>query len=633
MSYPDLWKRIPTDLEGNLRWRAKVNERCIADKDFRDAMWAACKEDVMFFLNGFCWVYEPRPRKIGGKTLPKQIPFIAWEHQAPVIQEVREHLGFRDIGVTKSRGEGASWIGVLLAMHDFIFHAMSSVGVVSKDERSADDPKNPDSIMWKMDWQLLKLPRWMAGEKNIDYKRDLSNHVLLNLRNQSTIAGFAATGNVASGGRKTWFLMDELAKFPRPGDEHAMASTQHVTDCRLVVSTPLGSDGAYFELMHGDSNMVKLVLDWKQNPTRNRGLYRLEKHIPVAVDPVNNPLPPEYNPPSPEVQQMFERLRRRGYKLEGVERSPWYDNECDRPGATPQNIAQELDRDFGGSSYRVFGHNFTERAEASQLDPIHEGDIDFDKMTLDPSIDFMKGGPLKLWLPVDAQNRPPQRPYVVGCDISNGLGGSFTSASTFVAFDQVTREQVAEFASRTTPPQEFADLCISFCRWLGGAYLVWEHNGPGAAFTRRVKHQKYTNVYYRVSLTRRGKKKRSEPGWWTDERTKTMMFSDFNQAVKEGKIIIRSRELVKECGHYVYKNGRIEHGLIAAATDDSKGVSHGDRVIGACVAWQGCEDRPGSSSAGEDAITGTPPPNTLAARQLEYEMEAAASRDRDSWVE
>jgi len=134
MTYPDLWKRIPQDLEGNLRWRAEVNERCVNNKNSRDAMWAACEEDVMFFLNGFCWIYEPRPRKVGGKPLPKQIPFIAWEHQAPVIQEIKDNLGYKDIGVTKSRGEGASWIGVLLAMHDFIFQPLSSIGVVSKDE-------------------------------------------------------------------------------------------------------------------------------------------------------------------------------------------------------------------------------------------------------------------------------------------------------------------------------------------------------------------------------------------------------------------------------------------------------------------------------------------------------------------
>lgn len=636
MTRPTLYKEIPTDLKENLRWRFTVNERCARDKAFRDAMWSACASDTMFFLNGFCWVYEPRPRKVDGVLLPKQMPFIGWTHQVPAIQDIEEDLGMKDIGVEKSRGEGASWIGVLLATKDFIFEPMSSIGLVSKDERSADDPKNPDSLMWKIDWELTKLPTWMAGEKNVNYKRDVTNHVLLNLDNKSTITGFAATGNVASGGRKSWFLMDELSKFPRPGDEMAMASTQHVTDCRLVVSTPLGSEGAYFELMHEESNMKKVILDWKQNPTRNRGLYRFEKHVPVAIDE-ENPLPPEYLPPTTEVQQRFERLRKRGFKLEGTTRSPWYDYQCDRPGATPQNIAQELDRDYGGSSFRVFGNDFMDKAEATRRAATHVGDIDFDTKTLDPSIDFVENGPLKLWLPVDAKGKPPHGSYVIGCDVSNGLGGSFTSASALIAFDVTTGEhtQVAEWASRTVPPQEFADLAISFAKWLNDAFLCWEHNGPGSGFTSRVLHQKYSNIYYRRSLTRRKKAKRMEPGWWTDEKSKVAMFSDLRQGVRENAVVLRSPELIKECQHYVYKNGKIEHGLIAGASDDAKGVSHGDRVIAAAIAIQAAKDTPtGINGVVSDAALTKAPVNSFAGRHAAYEEELARNKDRqDGWVD
>ena len=167
----ELHKKIPMDLEGNLRWRQSVQSRCIDDLDFRYAMLQACAEDVLFFFNGFCWVYEPRPRKLNGRLLPKQVPFIAWDHQIPAIQEIDKHIGLADLGVEKSRGEGASWMGVLFAIRDFIFAPMSAVGIVSKDERAADDPKNPDSIGWKIDWELTRLPRWMSGEKNVNYKR------------------------------------------------------------------------------------------------------------------------------------------------------------------------------------------------------------------------------------------------------------------------------------------------------------------------------------------------------------------------------------------------------------------------------------------------------------------------------
>lgn len=625
----DFYKQVPMDLQKNLKWRQAVQAKCIDDLDFRHAMMQACAEDCLFFFNGFCWVYEPRPRKLNGKLLPKQIPFIAWEHQVPAIQEIEKNLGVNDIGVEKSRGEGASWMGVLFAVHNFLFAPMSAIGIVSKDERAADDPKNPDSIGWKIDWELTRLPRWMSGEKNVNFKRELANHSWTNLDNKSTISAFAATGNVASGGRKSWFLMDELAKFPRGPDEMAMASTQHVTDCRLVVSTPLGSDGAYYELMHTPSNMVRVILDWKQNPVRNRGLYRLEKHLPVAIDE-DNPLPQEYVDMTDEVKVKFERLRRKGFKLEGVERSPWYDDQCDRGGATPQNIAQELDRDYGGSSYRVFGHEFNKRAEESVQKPTHEGDIDFDTRTLEPEIDRVDGGPLKLWTPLNEMNMPPSREYVIGCDVSNGLGGSYTSSSTAMIFEIVGEsvEQVGEWTGRTTPPQEFADLSIALCKMFHNAYLAWEHNGPGAAFTRRILHQQYPFIYYRRSLTRKRRTKKTEPGWWTDERTKVMMFTDFRQAVKEQQIVLRSADLVKECGVYVYKNGKIEHGLVAGATDDSKGVSHGDRVIGAAIAFQASKDKAVAQSISYTPVSKVPV-GSFAERHNEYLSESR--REENDW--
>lgn len=628
----DLFKKIPMDLEGNLRWRQSVQTRCIDDKGFRSAMLQACADDCLFFFNGFCWVYEPRPRKLNGKMLPKQIPFIAWDHQVPAIKKIEKHLGLNDVGVEKSRGEGASWMGVLFAVHNFLFAPMSAIGIVSKDERAADDPKNPDSIGWKIDWELTRLPRWMSGEKNVNFKRELANHSWTNLDNKSTISAFAATGNVASGGRKSWFLMDELAKFPRGPDEMAMASTQHVTDCRLVVSTPLGSDGAYYDLMHTDSNLIKVILDWKQNPVRNRGLYKFENYLPVAVDETN-PLPEDYVEMTDEVKAKFERLRRRGFKLEGVERSPWYDDQCDRGGATPQNIAQELDRDYGGSSYKVFGNDFQECAEDTVQKPTHEGDIDFDTRTLEPDFHHVENGPLKVWTPLGYGDMPPARQYVIGCDVSNGLGGSYTSSSTAMIFELVGEElqQVGEWTGRTTPPQEFADLSISLCKMFHNAYLAWEHNGPGAAFTRRVLHQEYTNIYYRRSLTRRKRTRKTEPGWWTDERTKTMMFTDFRKAVKDREIILRSADLVKECNVYVFKNGKIEHGLVAGASDDAKGVSHGDRVIGAAIAYQASKDCVASSPYSFETTYAKAPTGSFAERHKEFIAESTSRDYENDW--
>lgn len=625
----DHYKSVPLDLYENLMFRRDLMVRCAKEPAVRNAIMDVCKDDPLFFFNAFCWVYEPRPRFSNGVRLPTQVPFISWRHQIPAILQIYKNLGTVDIGVEKSRGEGMSWMGVLLACHDWLFNPMTAIGLVSKDENSVDDPNDPDSLMWKCDYTLKKLPEWMSGRLGKDYKRDVTKHVLKNLKNGSTISGYSATGNVASGGRKKWFLKDELAKFPRPADKHAMASTQHVTECRLIVSTPLGNSGAYYDAMHEPSNMVKIVLDWKQNPTRNRGLYKWEKGMPVAIDPEHNPLPDDYKNVTQDVLDMISRLRRKGFTIENRVRSPWYDRECDRAGATPQNIAQELDRDYGGSAYRIFGDSFVEKSMGSIASPVLEGEFDFNQEDLEKvRFDEIEGAPTKLWFPLSSLGKAPQSMYAIGCDVSSGTGGSYTSNSTMVGFDIRTGEQVLEYACNTISPTQFADLAIAVSKWLFNAHLAWEHNGPGASFTKRVLNKQYDNIYYRKSHSRRGRNNSREAGWWTDEKTKEVMFGEFQSAILMNEIVIRSKDLVTECSRYVRKEGKITHALTKDAADDSKGVSHGDRAIAACVALQGMRERPFGDMKEESYENA--PLGTMARRLHDYEE--SMKGDDDGWV-
>jgi hypothetical protein len=960
-------ERIPGDAQGNLKFRKQLRMACLNDEPKRAKVIAACKSDPLFFFNGFCWLYEPRPKRVNGKELPMVFPFIAWEHQVPLMKAIHENLGMVDIGVEKSRGEGMSWTIVLFATWDWLFNDMRSIGLVSKDENSVDSPDDPDSLMWKADFLISKLPKWMVGEKDVDWKRDRGKHVLKNLRNGSTISGYAATANVASGGRKaqpltasiftpggvktmgevsvgdritgsggkavvvtgvypqgerevfevlfsdgskteccgdhlwkvqsgwsvagtlkdevlplsevmgrykasryripmvsaiefdagtplpidpyvmgsllgdgyltktgilfssgdqesvdyinerlpdglrlkhqqnydyrlssdrkgawvnsvvtavrnlglagkkangkfipdcykyasvadriellrglmdtdgcvvvrerksrscevtfltvseqlsrdvqfliqslggtakeavidkggigttgipwqlqrkltiampaginpfrvkrkadkfmprtryqpqrlivdirpvgvkpvqcitvdasdrlyvtdgaivthnSWFGMDELSKFPRPQDTAAMASTQHVTNCRLVVSTPNGADGEYYKLMHNPSSMVREKLHWTFNPSRNRGLYNLVNGRAVAVDPVKNPLPLEYEVMAPEVLEMLDRLRKRGFSVDKSIRSPWYDRECDRPGATPQNIAQELDIDYGGSAFRIFGADCLGKADETVMPEVIRGDLDYTEEGLEPTFDEVDNGPFRLWMPLDSRRMPPLHAYVVGCDVCTGLGGSYTSNSTIVAIDSVTNEQVLEYTSNTVPPADFADLSIAVCKWLNDAYLVWEHNGPGAGFTKRVIERGYPNVYHRTSLSKRKRTKTKEMGWWTSADTKEVMFEALRMSIRSGALTVRSRELVAELGQYIRKEQRIFNALSINASDDSRGASHGDRVIGLGVALMGLKDRPDLAVEQQQRKDRLPPPNTMAAREAEYQ--------------
>jgi hypothetical protein len=244
-------------------------------------MLTACKHDILFWLSAFCWLYEPRPKIVDGVQIPKRLPFVPWEHQEQPIRQLREHLGFLDIGIEKSRGEGFSWIVIYLALHDWLFDEGANVGLVSRTEDEADDPENSDSLFWKIDWALARLPKWMAGVKGTDWSRNLSKHSLTNFRNGSQINADAATGSVFRGGRKKWALFDEFGFFKKGEDKQALASSQGATNSRLFVSTVNGSDNEYHRVMHEPSNMLRIIVDWKDNPTKTGGCTSSKKASPL----------------------------------------------------------------------------------------------------------------------------------------------------------------------------------------------------------------------------------------------------------------------------------------------------------------------------------------------------------------
>jgi len=287
----------------------------------------------------------------------------------------------------------------------------------------------------------------------------------------------------------------------------------------------------------------------------------------------------------------------------------------------------------------VFGNEFTSAFKRSVIEPFHVGKFDVFEETEEGDVDYrvefqsILGGEGRMWLPIDVRGRPPKSEYCIAADVSTGLGGSFTSNSTLVAIDLVTGEQVLAFASNTTEPAQFANLSIGISKWLWGAYLGWEHNGPGAAFTKRVIQVAYGNVFKRKSQTKKSNRQSRELGWWTDDKTKSVMFSEFSRSVRAGDITMRDERLLEECKQYIYEGGRIEH-VSAMRTKDgsSKGKAHGDRVIAACVARQCMLDRPHVSFSDiSQPLNRGPgsraPQDTMAARMRMHEEEDTKVRD------
>lgn len=650
-TYP-YFPSVPLEPRKNAEYRKSILLDARQDPSLQKQLMSMCAEDSLFWISTFGLLFEPRPR-------PKTLLFIPWAHQIPVWKTLDNAIGHEDVGGEKSRSEGFTWIVTSLFFHKWLFWDQFQGGCVSKDEETVDNPRNPDSLMWKFDWHLRKLPKWMVGESDKDWVRTINNHTLKNLRNDATLVGFATTQNVGTAGRYTAFFFDELAKFPRGPDEKAVVSVQQTTYCRIMGSTPFGPDGIYYKIMTGESDMTKITLHWSDNPTRRIGAYKIligpsNQRTLVLID--RNYWVTEANRNGHEevdhdnldqyAQQVVDsKTNVFGYEfmIEGefVQndriRSPWYDKECRRPGATPKSIAQELDMDFGGSSSRHFDFNLLDRLERDAPAPQVRGDLIYRPMVnhysdlKSPKFRVTGTGRTLLWFQPDIHGRPPAvRRYVVSCDIASGTGGIKSSNSTVCVLNEATGEQVAAYASPDIFPNDFADFAVALCHWFVGhsgqpARLIWEANGPpGTIFGNRVKDLEYPHVYFRSGspeafITRETK----NLGWWSNNKTRAALFGEFERGLSTGELVIRDKTCLHEAKFYMnMPGGKIEH-IAASSEEDPAGAgeSHGDRVIACALAWWWARDLRGDDREISEADV---PPNSFKARQLRARREEAA---------
>jgi len=663
ITYPH-FHQVPIDsVTENLKWRSKLLANCQSDYDMQDEILRMCKEDSLFWVSSVAFLFEPRPK-------PKTIPFVPWPHQIPVWQEMERYIGVNDVGLEKSRGEGASWMVLMLMLHQWLFTEMMAIGFVSKDELAVDDPGNPDSMFWKLDFNLgvdnkpPQLPEWMVP----NFSRNKSNHTFVNNDNGSTITGYAATGNVATGGRKTVFVFDELAKFQRGQDYHAMNSTFPVTDSRFLISSPWGPEGAYYDAMHTDSNMVKLRLHWSQNPTRSPGLYRVQidkdnsrrvllddklfwRHMArengvrcdsdidvdilakdIVDETTGNPFGYPFMTTGPFVKNDYPR-------------SPWYDRECQRVNNTPAGIAQELDIDYGGSTSRFFDVNLLVRLQKATDPPLVFGEMDLPDdcdswhELQKRRFQVMHGGCLGLWFSFhgDLLKMPPiGHNYVVGADVGTGTAGVATSNSTLCVLNRSTGQQVAEFASPSVIPERFAEYAVALCCWFTGkdgnpAILNWEANGSsGTQFTRRIADLGFPFIYYRGSTEEMYERESGKMGFWSNNKTKPALLGSLQRALDRSECICASHHCLEEAKGYVNLGGdKIEH--IAAVNEKDPSAAqarHGDRLIALALAWWLAKDyKVSGSSPASTAVD--PPEDCMLARRMKAAKEAAREQ---AWV-
>lgn len=550
----------PKNWHGNLHFRTDLLRQATENVEFQGDLMEMCRRDLLFWVNAFCWTYDPR-------VTPPTLPFITYPFQDVGLLDINDAIVLQeDRLIEKSRDMGLSWMCLIAILWRWMFSPGQSFLLGSRKEELVDKEGDPKSLFWKLDFLLKSqnYPSWMCPR----FKRKKLH--LANDDNGSTIDGESTNSDFARGDRRTAILLDE---FPAVQNGYEILSaTADASNCRLFTGTPKGTGNAHYDVRE-KGHVPILRYHWSVHPLKAIGLYTSVEGVLDIRDKVHV-FPDDYP-----------------FILDGKLRSPWYDAECLRR-VHPVEIAQELDIDYRGSSYQFFEPATIHKLKSTVSRPPFEiGELAADDRGHPGDFDSQDGGRLKLWVILTPEGRPPtDRRYVAGADIAQGTGAS---NSCLTVADVSTGEQVAEFASPSIRPDRFGTMAAAICRWFGGmnnegAKLIWEATGPGRGFEDAVKEAGYGHIFYREAGrgVRHTHKFSGVPGWTPTPENILHLLMTFRRSLCDGRYCCRSREALDECLDYEFAaNGKIQH-VKARSTADPTGANdnHGDRVVSAALA-------------------------------------------------
>jgi hypothetical protein len=583
---------VPTaDWKENMVWRANVERGAAMLPHAQRALRKACEEDPLFLANGFLWCWEPR-------SALKRNPLICWPDQANLIIEIvdgiRQAIRTRelfDLLVDKAREQGGTYGYVAAYVYFWLFEPGFMGGVVARNEDQVDSRDREGAVLYKFNYMIEQLPYWLRPKK---WTRNVTEHVFTNHDIRSTVVGSAAVENLFRGERMTCVVNDEIGSsewITSGKDEQAAASTSHVTDCRVYISTMSQDAGMFYNALQKarkspDPQTKVVVLDWMNNPMHSRLAFTMRNGSPVALNSSDQPAVEEY---VNRRKETINRLIREEFIKEGRPTSPWVIGHCLQTTSTPQSIAREIYRDAKGAVGKVFEPELLDRMKRECCrPPVWQGDFIVDEEeSVVKGLVKRSGGSLKLWFDPDKLDVPVGH-YAIGSDISMGGTGDNSSNSTLCGVDIFKGEQVLAYAVKGMRVHDFAKVMVAAARWLRNAYLGWESTGPGETIVQKEilgPSIGYYYIYYRQTNPIGGEREK-KPGWANkSDADKLRLFEQLCLGFKGGSFTPRDEDMVEECGEYDIdpKTKRIVHSPSKTKGGADSGA-HGDRCIAAGIA-------------------------------------------------
>jgi len=269
----------PGCIKSNYSNRATLLSESDSDYEYRGAIYQHCSNDILFWINHFCWIYEPRKEyqsKLGYNS--PHLLFITWDYQDEYVKWLCEHINNGTDGLTeKSRDMGMSWLVSTVFLWYWLFGKSGNDFLIgSRKQEFVDKHGAMDAVFPKIRYNLYRQPEWFMPQGWNKLNHDTFMR-LINPKTGSYIKGEANNKYFGTGGRYKAVLLDEFAKWEHT-DELAWQSLSDATPCRLPVSSAFGRNNMFYKLAsHSIGEIDKTRISWKLHPLKTKLWYDAEK--------------------------------------------------------------------------------------------------------------------------------------------------------------------------------------------------------------------------------------------------------------------------------------------------------------------------------------------------------------------
>jgi hypothetical protein len=253
-----------------LRARGEEREQLLAHQ------YLICSQDILYWLNNFCFVFEPRSLDEQDK------PFFTWTFQEVeflflyqvLLDCSREAQGKKEnVLYEKSRDMTCSWIICMTFLHFFLFRR-ASFQIGSRKEEEVDKPGDMDTPFQKIKYQLRKheemfpwlLPKGWRFDKHTGVMK------IIHPSGQGQVVGESANTEFGRGGRNLASWLDEMGSWEYASE--AWRACSGSSKVRIATSTPPKSDTHKFARLRNqlDGQVIVRTLHWVLHPEKAKDL-------------------------------------------------------------------------------------------------------------------------------------------------------------------------------------------------------------------------------------------------------------------------------------------------------------------------------------------------------------------------